>query len=246
MFAHIVAQAGAGLLAGGVGIGGAEGGEGLQREFRVHHHEPVVAGQADDAIGPVAVGEHMLEGEGVGGEIVPHDGLHAALAEGAARLLVGENLLQPQHLLRKAGQPLLGPVDHCETLAQFRQMVGGGTGALLQPLPHPRAHGVEPVGHDAGEIGLAGGHHLGHGAQAAGQFRVEAGQLLHLVVGLVLALGGERRLEGARVARPQDGDRDDDQKGQRQSAGGEQEPEAGDGNAEGEEGLVHRLDNNPD
>ena len=54
------------------------------------------------------------------------------------------------------------------------------------------------------------------------------------------------RANGARAIGPQHGHRDDDQQGQRQRAGREQKAEAGDGKAaEGEEGLVHRLDNNP-
>ncbi len=71
----------------------AERGDGFERELGVDHQRaPVIAGQVHDAIGPLAVRERVLERVGVLGQPVGHDRFHAALAEGAARLLVGEHV----------------------------------------------------------------------------------------------------------------------------------------------------------
>ena len=71
------------------------------------------------AVGPLAVRERRLEGVGALGQAVLDDGLHAHLAEGAARLLVGEDLLKRDHVGGKLGQVLLRRVDHGEPLVEL-------------------------------------------------------------------------------------------------------------------------------
>ena len=69
--------------------GGAQSGKAFQREFGIDHQQRIVAGQADDAVGPVLVRQGELEFVERGRQPVAHDFFHLGLAEGAARLLVG-------------------------------------------------------------------------------------------------------------------------------------------------------------
>ncbi len=52
---------------------------------------------------------------------VADDRLHAALAIGAARLLVGENVLERHHLAGERGEILLGRVDDRQPLVEMRE-----------------------------------------------------------------------------------------------------------------------------
>ena len=76
----------------------------------------------------------MLEGIGVGGQSVADDRLHPALPEGAARLLVAQDFLQPHHFLRQAGEPRLRGVDQRQSLVQRAQIGERRAGRGLQPL----------------------------------------------------------------------------------------------------------------
>ena len=71
------------------------------------------------AVGPLAVRQRRLEAVGALGQAVLDDGLHAHLAEGAARLLVGEDLLQRDHLGGKLGQVPLRRVDDGQPLVKL-------------------------------------------------------------------------------------------------------------------------------
>ena len=115
-------------------------GEGLERELGVDSEEPRVARQADDAVGPCAVRERELEIVGACRQAVAHDRLHPSLAEGASRLLVGENVFQRHHLARHFGQPRLGGVDHREPLVELAEI-------LSRPLRLVLDSGPEPFGH---------------------------------------------------------------------------------------------------
>ena len=103
----------------------AKSGERLERELGVHRQQPRIARQADDAIGPGAVGERELEVVSPRRQAVAHDRLHAPLAEGAARLLVGENVLQRHHFARHVGQARLRRVDHRETFIEPAETLAG-------------------------------------------------------------------------------------------------------------------------
>ena len=68
--------------------------EAFQRKLGVDHHGSRAVGHMQQAVRPLAVGERRLERVGALGQAVLDDGLHAHLAERAARLLVGKDLLQ--------------------------------------------------------------------------------------------------------------------------------------------------------
>ena len=72
--------------------------EAFQRKLGVDHHAGLGVRHMQQAVGTLAVGERGLEGEGALWQAVLDDGLHAHLTEGAARLLVGEDLLQADHV----------------------------------------------------------------------------------------------------------------------------------------------------
>ena len=186
---------GAHALTGGaarLAAGLAEGGKAFERELGVDDQRPVVAGQVDDAVGPGAVGERGLESEGALGQRVAHDGFHAALAEGAARLLVGQHVLQGEHLAGEVGEVLLRGVDDGEALVQLGEMVDRVPGRR-EPMPDPALQAVQPLGEQAHEIGLARAEHLADGLHPAGHLGLDAGDLGHAVVDLAGALDGGRR-----------------------------------------------------
>ncbi len=118
----------------------AQGRKGLQREFCVDREQARVARQADDAVGPGAVRERELEVVGARRQAVAHDRLHPPLAEGAARLLVGENVLQRHDLARHFGEPRLGGVDHRQPLVELAEVFARPLRLLFDP-------GSEPFGH---------------------------------------------------------------------------------------------------
>ena len=69
------------------------------------------------------------------------------LAEGAARLLVGQHALQRVHLRRQLGDVLLRAVDHRQPRMQLLQMVAGVLGRGLHRLAEILRHRVEPLVH---------------------------------------------------------------------------------------------------
>ena len=87
-------------------------------------------GQTDEAVGPLAVRERRLEAVGVARQGVLDDGFHAQLAEGAALLLVGQDVLQRDDARRKLGDVALGACRsrrdaHCSLRQIFRGLARG-------------------------------------------------------------------------------------------------------------------------
>src|SRR5207253_1054487 len=117
--------------------------EGFERKFRIDDHQPRVARQADYAIGAGVVGERVLKFESSSGQAVPDDGFEAPLAEGAARLLVGENVLEADDFLGERGDPGLRRVDHREPLVQLGEMFAGGPAGYFETGADPRPDRVE-------------------------------------------------------------------------------------------------------
>jgi hypothetical protein len=152
---------------------------------------------SDHAIRPLAIGERRLELVGGGRQRVAHDRLHAALAEGAARLLVGEDVLERQHLARETGQVLLRRVDHGEALVELRQVLDRLLHVLLEVVPHAVLQAVEALGDQPNEISLARAEDLADRLHAAGHLGLLAGDGRHLLLDLALALDRGGGLDGA-------------------------------------------------
>ena len=92
-----------------------------------------------------------------GRQPVAHDRFHARLAEGAARLLVGEDVLQLDHLARQVGDGALRLVDHRQPLAELGQALMRPARGLAHRLADAVAEAVEPVrqaAHLAGDLAL--------------------------------------------------------------------------------------------
>src|SRR5205085_8493852 len=137
-----------------------------ERELRVDHETARVAGEAHEAVRPGAVRERALELEGAAGQAVADDRLHAALAVGAAGLLVREDLLQPDDLAGELGQVLLRRVDDREALVQLREVLVLVAGRALEALADPVLQAIEALRDQAHELALARAEDLGHGLQA--------------------------------------------------------------------------------
>jgi hypothetical protein len=123
MLGHILPQALGGLMGtaiiGRVAIGVPR----LHRKLGINHKARRAIGQEDHAVGPLAVGQRVLERIGPARQRILHDGLHPPLAESAARLLVGKDGLQRHHALRQLGDVLLRGVDGGQPLVQADRRV---------------------------------------------------------------------------------------------------------------------------
>ncbi len=111
VLAEILTQLTHGLKPFFVGFGVFERGGGFQREFGIDNQMPLVR-HVDAAVWPGIVGQRELELISALWQPVGDDRLHAALAEGAAALLVVENFLQRRHRRGQIGDVLLRRVDH--------------------------------------------------------------------------------------------------------------------------------------
>ena len=218
----------------------AKGRKTLERKLGVHRQQTLVARQADHAIGPRARRQRPLEIVGTRWQAIAHDRLHPALPICAARLLVGENVLETHHFLRQPVQPRLRGVDHGKAFVQLAEILALRARGLLQPLADAVLHIVEPLGHKTREIRLARPQHFGDRLHAPGEFRARSVQLRHLVVHLALAFGGGAGLRAARPRRADQDDRDDEQEEQGDRAADQQDVENPDRRAgEDEKNAIH-------
>jgi hypothetical protein len=72
--------------------------EGFEWKFCIDDEPELAFRKPHDAVGPRAVAQRALKIIGALVQPVPDDGLHAALSERPARLLVGEDVLQAHHV----------------------------------------------------------------------------------------------------------------------------------------------------
>ena len=166
---------------------GADGVPGLQREFCVDDQWRRAVRHFHGAIRPAAVGKCLLEGVAALRQPIGDDRLHARLAEGAARLLVGQDRLQLHHLAGQRLDVVLRGVDHGEPFLQPRKVLMRRLGLFGHGLADAAGHGVEALADRLVEFGLAGAEHVGGSAHAP----------LHL--GLRLQDAGHARLRFAGV-----------------------------------------------
>ena len=131
---HVLPHAGCRRAPLFVGFGVAVRGEGLKRKFGVDDQRSLV-GKKDHAIRTHLVAERMLECVAILRQAVANDDFHAALAERAALLLVGQHRLQRSDLRGEFGDVLLRAVDDREPLIELLQVLGGVLRRLLQRIP---------------------------------------------------------------------------------------------------------------
>ena len=150
---------------------GAQRGKAFERELGVDGEQPGVAGQADDAIGAGSVGEGELELVSAHGQAVAHDRLHPPLTEGAAGLLVGENVLERHHFAGHFAHARLRRVDHGETLVELAETFARRLRLAFEPCAESRPDRIEPVGDDASEVRLPRPEPFRHAANTPAEFR---------------------------------------------------------------------------
>ena len=109
--------------------------------------------------GRVAVRERELEVVGARRQAVAHDRLHPPLAEGAAGLLVGENVLERHHLAGHFAQARLRGVDDREPLVElargFRPSSAPGRRARRRAARPPNRAGRRRRGRGPSAASLA-------------------------------------------------------------------------------------------
>ena len=186
---HVLAQALGRLFARLVGLGVAQRRDGFEREFRVDHQRALVAGQKHHAVRPRAVRQRELEFVGALRQPVLDDRLHARLAEGAARLLVGEHLAQRGDLGGEVGEILLRGVDDREPLVELVQALHGLLGGGRHRLVEPAGDRGEAFRNHARKLGLPAAQGLAHRAQAADRLRLDAGEAREALLDLLSAVG---------------------------------------------------------
>ena len=151
----------------------------LQRELGIDRDRPRRVGQLEQAVDALAVAQRHLEGVGRRRQDRLDDVAQLDLAEGAARLLVGQDVLQADHLGRQLGDVLLRLVDHRQALAQvaqrglalgrrFLQPVADALGKVDQALLHGLGERALLGLQALGELGLGRGLAFGHLGQPAG------------------------------------------------------------------------------
>ena len=108
----------------------------LQRKLGIDGNRPRRMRQLQQAVGAHPRGQRHLEGVGRGRQRAGHQVVQLHLAEGAARLLVGQHFLQAHDLGRQLADLLLRLVDARQALAQVGDDLSGGLLGAVQPLVH--------------------------------------------------------------------------------------------------------------
>ncbi len=124
----------------------------------------------DRAIRPRLVRQRVLKFIGALRQHVGDDRFQLALAEGAARLLVGEHVLQRSHLRGQIGDVLLRAVDHRQPRMQLLQVIGGVLGRGLHRLAEVLRHRVEPRVHGLLQLRLRVVPATAHGLEPGIEF----------------------------------------------------------------------------
>ena len=139
----------------------APGGHRFQRKLGVDDQRSRIRHE-DRAIRPRLVLQRELEFVGSLRQPVGDDRLHSPLAEGAARLLVGEHVLQRAHLRRQLGDVLLRAVDNGQPRMQLSAGVRWCAWSSFHRLAEVLRHRVEPLVHVLLQLGLRARQHLAH------------------------------------------------------------------------------------
>ena len=106
------------------------------------------------------------------GQRVADDRFHPALAEGAARLLVGEDILEPDDFLGEPGKTRLRRIDHRQPLVELEEVLVGRPARLFEPLADARADRIEPLRHEPRQVRLPRRERFRHRTQRAFQFGI--------------------------------------------------------------------------
>ncbi|MNX71921.1 hypothetical protein D3C86_1032500 [compost metagenome] len=142
----------------------------LQRKLRVDDERRRIVRHLDGAVRPVTVRKRRLKLESAGGKGIGDQNFHACLSKGAARLLVGKDGLQSDHVLGQILNIALRGVDDREALLQSAQIFMGRPGLFRQCFANALRHAVEALVERLAHLGLAGAERFRHGRDTAMQF----------------------------------------------------------------------------
>ncbi len=186
---------------------------------------PSSPGRYTTQSGRLPFAERVLERVGVLGEPIGHDRFHAALAEGAARLLVGEHVLERDHVRGKLGDARLGRVDDGQPLVELAKGLRGGACGSRYALAESMRHGIQPFVYGMSKIGLAACKYFGKRLHAAGGLDLPARDFFD-------ALFQIGAFVGARAARARKGDQERNEENEHSGAQRQQHMSGGDLDAE--------------
>lgn len=186
---------------------------GFKREFRIDHQGRRGVGHPDGAVGTRAVGQRLLESIGAHRQAIGDNRLHPRLAESAACLLIGEDRLQADDVLRQRLYVVLGGIDDGETLLQPLQVLVRRLGLFGDRRADALRHSVQALVDRLVQLGLPRAEHFGHRRHAPVHFRLDLQKLGH--TGIRLGGAETRHLCLLSSHLPAAGDNDDQKQGQR-------------------------------
>ena len=133
----------------------------------------------DQAIHPPAIRKRRLHRIGIRRQGLGHDVMQLNLAKSSTRLLVGQNVLQTQHIARQLFNVCLRLVDGFQPLLQVPQAARRPHRGTLQGLAHEPLHLGQAVLHQLDHRGLRQALRLGDVMEAACQPLLPFRQALH-------------------------------------------------------------------
>ena len=142
---HIAPEAGFRRFEFLFAAGGFQGIEGFEWKLGIDYQLQVRLGQNHQTVRPRAVAQRALKDKGAGVQPVADDRFHAALAISTARLLVGQDVLERDHLGRQRRQILLRRVDDGETFVELAQRLAGLFRLAGEADSQPLCHLIEPL-----------------------------------------------------------------------------------------------------
>ena len=160
----------------------------FQRKLGIDNQRRRVVGHVDDCIRSRSIRQCELELVGALGQSVLDDCLHPCLTESPARLLVGKNVLEFDHLAGQLGDVVLRGIDDSQPLLQFREVFLGRLGRFGDRLADTAGHGFQAIIDQAHHVRLPVRKDLRQCLHATGQFVLAFDQFRHAVLGLASPL----------------------------------------------------------
>ena len=145
---------------------------GIERKLGVDGNGARRVRQMHKAIGAGAAAQGGLKRIGRRRQRARYDVLQLHFTEGAARLLVGQNVLKSDDLRGKLGDILLRLINQREAFGKRAQGLDRLRRVLFKAHPHARAHLIEPLVERRGQRALRQRLRFRHCRQPAGQFRL--------------------------------------------------------------------------
>lgn len=135
---------------------------GLKWKLGIDHQRRRAVRHADRAVRARAVRQRLLEGIGAHRQAIRDNRLHARLAEGSARLLVGEDRLQADDVLCQSLDIVLCGIDDGETFLQPLQVFVCRLRLFADRRTDALRHSVQALVDRLVQFGLSRAEHFRH------------------------------------------------------------------------------------